>query len=107
MRAVTVVVDDIALQDRLEMAAPEDEDAIEALTPQGSHEPFRECVRKRCLNRGTDNLRALGGEYLVEASRVFRVTIPDEEAERKRVPSANEVACQFQFRSYSRCSMRH
>lgn len=55
---MTVVVPDIALKDELEMATPKDEDAIEALAAQRSHEPFRERVRQRCPDRGANDLGA-------------------------------------------------
>jgi hypothetical protein len=89
---MTVVVSDIRLQDRLEMAAAEDEGAVEALTAQRSREPFRERVSKRCPDRRTDDLGALGGKYLVEAARVFGVPIPDEEAERDFFSADDQVA---------------
>src|SRR5919106_4037903 len=75
------------------MATAEDEDAIQALPVQRSHEPFRERVRPRCPDRGADDLDAFGGEYLVEAACVFRVAVPDEETQRERLPVDNEVAC--------------
>src|ERR687891_1736437 len=75
------------------MATAEDEDAIQALPVQRSHEPFRERVRPRCPDRGADDLDVFGGEYLVEAACVFRVAVPDEETERERLPVDNEVAC--------------
>src|SRR5918996_4790746 len=49
MGSVTVVVSDIGLQDGLEMATPVDEDAVEALTPERSHEPLRERVASGAL----------------------------------------------------------
>jgi hypothetical protein len=45
MGPVTVEVRDKALQDEVEMAAPENECVIEALAAQRPHEPFRERVR--------------------------------------------------------------
>jgi len=92
MGPVSVVVGGIALQDGLEMAAPEDEGAIQALTAQRSHEPFRERVRSRCPDRGADDLDAFGGEHLVDAACVFRVAVPDEETEGERLPVDNEIA---------------
>ena len=58
MGPVAVVVRDIALEDALEMATAEDEDAIQAHPAQRSHEPFRERVRPRCPDRGADDLDA-------------------------------------------------
>jgi hypothetical protein len=46
-----VVVSDKGLKDGLEMATPEDEGAIEALTPARSHEPLRERVSTRSFDR--------------------------------------------------------
>src|ERR671919_58668 len=58
MRGVTVVVSDVALQDGAEMTAPEDEDAIEALVTQRSHEPFRARV---CLTRARCQRKIVSG----------------------------------------------
>src|ERR671919_2367690 len=74
------------------MAAPEDEDAIEALPTQDSHEPFRERIGPRRSDRRPYYLGSLGGEHLVEGAPVFGIAVPDEEAERKAIPSADEVA---------------
>jgi hypothetical protein len=92
MGPVAVVVGDIALQDGLEMAAPEDEDAIQALAAQRPHEPFRERVRKRCPDRCADDGGSLGDEDLIEGACVFRVAVPDEKTERERFPAGDEVA---------------
>src|SRR5919106_1061993 len=74
------------------MTVPEDEDAIEALTPERAHEPLRERVRSRCLDRGANDPWPLGAEHLVEAADVLTVTVADEEAEGTAVPPGDEVA---------------
>src|SRR5919106_1625560 len=74
------------------MTVPEDEDAIEALTPERAHEPLRERVRSRCLDRGANDPWPLGAEHLVEAAHVFGVTVADEEAEGTAVPPGDEGA---------------
>src|SRR5919106_17962 len=92
MGSVTVVVSDIGLEDGLEMATPEDEDAIEALTPERCHEPLREGVRERSLDRGADDPYVLGAEDLIEAGRVLTVPVADEETKETAVPGGDEVA---------------
>jgi hypothetical protein len=37
------------------MAAPEDEDAIKALTPERADKPLRERIRFRSLDRGAED----------------------------------------------------
>ena len=74
------------------MAAPEDEDAIEALTPERSHEPLREGVRERSFDRGADDPYVLGAEDLIEAGRVLTVPVADEETKETAVPGGDEVA---------------
>jgi hypothetical protein len=90
MGPVTVVVRDISAQYGLEMAESEDEDMVEAVAPQRPHKPLRDRVRKRCPDRRADDLGAIGPEYLVEATRIFRVAVPDEETEREGVPAGDE-----------------
>jgi hypothetical protein len=68
MGPVTVVVGNISADDGLEVAWPEDKDAIEALAAQRPHEPFRERVRNRCPDRCPEDGDALGSEDLVEGA---------------------------------------
>ena len=52
---MTVEVLDVGAQDGLEVASSEDEDAIEALTPQRADKPLRERIRLRSFDRGADD----------------------------------------------------
>jgi hypothetical protein len=89
---MTVVVSDVGFKDGLEVAAPEDEGAIEALSTERADEPLGECVCKRSLDRCAQDPQTLGAEHLIEAGHVLTVPIADEEAEGKAVPLGNEVA---------------
>jgi hypothetical protein len=53
MRVVLVVVSNVLGQHLLEMSAAEDEEPIEALSTDGTHEPIGECVRSRRSNRAS------------------------------------------------------
>src|ERR1035437_2213740 len=90
MRAMAVVMSDVIGQDLLEMSTPEDEEPIGALSADGADESLGERVRSWRSNGCLDDSDALGAEYLVEAGRELRVSVPDEELGCPR--SACEVA---------------
>src|SRR6266545_1748333 len=61
------------------MAAPDDEDAIEAVAADGAHPALGECVRVRRSDRRPD---PLGAEDLVEGAAELRVAVMDQQLER-------------------------
>src|SRR5215216_5484831 len=68
-------------EDVLEVAASEDEDAVEAVGTERSYPAFGVGVRVRRLDRCADHLDALGAEDLVEGVAEFGVTVVDEKPE--------------------------
>jgi hypothetical protein len=52
---MTVEVLDVGAEDRLEMTSSEDEDAIEALTPQSTDKPLCERICPGSFDRGADD----------------------------------------------------
>jgi hypothetical protein len=78
--AMGVVVLDIDVEDLLEVAAPDDQQPVQAL---GAHRPdsaFRMGVRVRRLHRRQHHLGALGAEYVVEAAGELGVVVAQHEA---------------------------
>jgi hypothetical protein len=65
----------------VEMSAPENEDAIEAVAADGAHPALGERVRVRCLDGSPDHLDSLGTEDIVEGMRKLRVAVPDQQVE--------------------------
>jgi hypothetical protein len=88
---MTVEVLDVGMEDGLEVASPEDEHAIEALTAQSTDKRFRECIRFGSFNRSAEDPQSLSAEDLIEGGYVLGIAIADEEAERARVPACDEV----------------
>ena len=79
VRATFVVVLDVLPKDHGQMTSAEHEHPVEALRPNGSHPAFRERVGPRRSDRCLDHPNALGSEYLVEAGRELRISVPDQE----------------------------
>jgi hypothetical protein len=52
---MTVIVRQVGAQDGLEVASSEDEDAVEALTPQRTDKPLGERIRLWSFDRGADD----------------------------------------------------
>ena len=77
----------VGVEDVLEVAALEDEDAVEAAGAERSYPAFGVGVRVWRLDRCPDHSNALGAEDLVEGVRVFRVAVADEEPEGCSSPS--------------------
>jgi hypothetical protein len=63
----------------LEVPVPENEEAVQALSPDRPHETFGEGVRTWCLDRGLDDPEAFSAEHLIEAGAELRVSVPDKE----------------------------
>jgi hypothetical protein len=87
---VGVVVLDVDPKDLLEVAAPDDQQLVQAL---GAHRPdpaFRMGVRVRRLHRRQQDLGALEAEHVVEAAGELRVVVAQPKRNRRsRSPSAN------------------
>ena len=79
MRPVGVVVVDIEVHDPCEVAAPEDEDPVEALATHGADEAFGVGVRPWCLDWGADHVEAFGSEHLVEVAAELGVAVAAQE----------------------------
>src|SRR5713101_3908539 len=80
MRPMAVVVIDVDAEDALELPAADDQDPVEALTPQRADEALGVRVRLRRLDRGLDDLESLAAEDLVELAAEGRVAIVDQKA---------------------------
>jgi hypothetical protein len=72
MRTMGVVVGSIDPEDLLEMAAPDDQQPVQALSADRANPPLRVGVR---LHGGAEHLGALGPEHVVEAAGELRVTV--------------------------------
>src|SRR6266511_4102532 len=79
MRALGVVVLDVASQDRLEVAAAEDEEPVETLGADGADEPLGVGVGSGCAHGRGDDSDAFAAEHLVERQGELAVAIVDQE----------------------------
>jgi len=65
-----------------EMPCVHDQQAVEALGPNGPNEPLRDPIRLWDLNRCTNDSRALGLKDGVETARELAIVIANEHADR-------------------------
>ncbi len=65
-----------------EMSPVGDQGPVEALSAHGADEALGDRVGLRCLDRGADDLDALGPEDLVERATELGVVVADQEARR-------------------------
>ncbi len=79
MRALGVVVLDVASQDRLEVAAAEDEEPVETLGADGADEPLGVGVGSGCAHGRGDDSDAFAAEHLVEPQGELAVAVVDQE----------------------------
>jgi hypothetical protein len=79
VRAMSVVVPDVAAKDTLEMPCVHDQEMVEALGSDRPHEPLGVGVRVRGPERSLQDLGTLRSKDLVEAGHVLRVAVADEE----------------------------
>ena len=95
VRAATVVVLDIVPKNCLQVARSDDQDPIEALGLDCLHPPLCEGVGARCLDRGANDVDAIGSEDHIEATTVLRITVVDEESHGRAsiLEAHREVAC--------------
>jgi hypothetical protein len=90
MWPVLVVVAAVDAEHVLEVAAAEDEDAVEALRAEGADPALGVSVRVRRLDRRADHPDALRAEDLVEGMAELRVAIVDEKPERLLVAQLHD-----------------
>src|ERR671911_1753954 len=81
MWPVLVVVVAVDAEHMLEVAAAEDEDAVEAVGADGADPALGVGVRVRRLDGRADHLDALAPEDLVEGVAELRVAVVDEKSE--------------------------
>ena len=58
-----------------------DQEVVEAFPAQCPDEPFRDRVRSRCTDRGSDDLDVVGSEHGVEGRGELAVSVADQESE--------------------------
>jgi hypothetical protein len=85
VRAVPVVVLDVLSEHPLKVTPSEDEHAVEALSPDGTHEPLGDRVRPRRPDRSLDDPDSICGEDGVEGRGELGVSVTDEELDRRRL----------------------
>ena len=84
VRSVAVVVPRVLGQDFPEVLLAVDQQVIETLAAQRSHQPFRDRVRPWRPDRSLDDPRAIAGEYLIEGRGELAVAVADQELEAVR-----------------------
>jgi hypothetical protein len=72
---------DVLAQDAFELAAVEDQQPVQALGTNGSHEPFGDGVRLRRSCGRLDDPDAAAAEHLVEGVAVLAVAVADQQAQ--------------------------
>src|ERR687898_2730145 len=90
MWPVLVVVVAVDAEHMLEVAAAEDEDAVEAVGTDGADPALGDGVRVRRLDGRADHLDALAPEDVVEGVAELRVTVVDEKPERLLVAEPHD-----------------
>ena len=75
MRAMLVVVPGVGAENVLEMSYAHDEEVVQALGSDRSHEPLGIGIRVWCSERSREDLGTLRSKDLVEATHVLRVAI--------------------------------
>jgi hypothetical protein len=81
---VPVVVLDVLAERGFEVKPPEDEHPIEALAPDCAHESLGDDVRPPYPDRDIDDPDRLCGEDGVEGGDELRVSVTDQELDRRR-----------------------
>ena len=93
MGTVAVVVLDVLGEDRLEVAAAEDEGVVEALTADRSNESFADGVGSGSADRGLDDPGVFGPEDGVERSGELGFTIMEEKLDRRGLVGTGPSRC--------------
>ncbi len=76
---MSVVVRDVSIQDRSQVAAAEDKDPVGAFAPDRANPAFGESVRAGRAYRRTDDHDLFRGEHGIETSYELGVAIPNQE----------------------------
>ena len=89
LRPLVVVVPLVLVEDPRKLASTPDQHPVQALLPDRPHPPLSERVGVRRLDRGLDNLDAVGCEDVVEGTGELAITVTNEEPRRagSRCPS--------------------
>jgi hypothetical protein len=82
MRAPPIVVLHVLPKNSLEMTMAEDEDPVEAFSPNRPHPTFSEGIGPRGSDWRFDDSDTFGAEYLVEGGRELGIAIPNQEPDR-------------------------
>ena len=83
---MAVGVVDVGLQDVFEVASVDDQETVEAFAAERADETLRDCVRSRRASRRAEDLDVLALKDLVEGARELRVTVADQESNRRGAP---------------------
>src|SRR6266702_6746616 len=79
MWPVRVVVGEVLAQNRLELPALHDQDAVETFTPDAAHASFRVRFRPWRRDRRLDHVQSLRTKDLVEGGRELAVAVADQD----------------------------
>jgi hypothetical protein len=79
MRTLPIVVVDVVTKYSFEVTTTENEDRVEAFSPNGPHPTLRVGVGPWRSDRRLDHVDVFGAEHLVEAGGELSIAIPDEE----------------------------
>jgi hypothetical protein len=82
VRPLVVVVTHVLVEHSLKMAWTPDQHPVQALLPDRPHPALGERVRVRRLDRGRDDLGAVGGEDIVEDAGDLDVAVTGQESTR-------------------------
>jgi hypothetical protein len=104
VRALLVVVIDIVPKYSFEMSMAEDEDAVQAFSPNCPHPTFSVGIGPRGSDRRLDDSDPFRSEDLVESRRELCVAIPDQELDRST--SVREIANQVASKLGDECTSR-
>ncbi len=89
VRPMPVVVVQVFLKHHLEVARPEDDEPVTALSSDGADDPFADGVGPRRPDGTADHLDIIRAEHGVEAGRELGVAVADQE------PESTEAIRQF------------
>jgi hypothetical protein len=84
VRSLVVVVPHILVEHSLKVASAPDQHPVQTLLPDRPHPALGDRVGVWRLDRGRDDLGAVGGEHVVEGSGELAVTVTNQEPRRGR-----------------------
>jgi hypothetical protein len=82
VRSAAVVVFDEHLERVLKMPRVQDQQPVQTFGPNSPHEPFRDPIRLRRLNRRPDHTHVLGLEHRVKAAGELAIAIANQKPNR-------------------------